>query len=651
MKTLNSFLSKFPDGEEVLESISAKGQKLVHSARDKATEIAADICHTDTESLRRFGSSIGKLAVEMTQLGVQSLVKGVTEKITGKPVEKENVEILEGRKLVVWLVHPTNYRTEPPKSDEYNFIIKAFLKFLQDQGIIADRSVGTPRKFKKQILPTNALGQLKALLPKEIQDGENTVPLEVHVLEDGTQPFDDEAIEQSMKGENVQGVVMLCGIQTNQSVRALHLAERCRKRGIQVIAGGYHIRADLPVTQRQAADLGMSLAIGEGESQLPDGTPFLQAILKDALAGNLQPEYRQIDNPNIDKGRLPQVMPEYQKQMINPAMATLETSRGCPYPCKFCTIRTIGGTDVRARDPETMKGWIKDQFEKNKIETIFITDDNFAKSDQRFEVLKLLAELRQEGIPIRAMVQVDTTATIGKEGARFVEACQKAGVYTVFLGIESVDPATLKDMNKPQNHPKRYQEMIDTWHKHNILTQCGFILGNAQETPGVGRRSAKTLIDMGIDVAAAYVLTPLPGSVNYHEFHAAGNVIEPDFNSYDSHSRAYLQFPGGLTPAQLKQEYRDFYDEFFHFRNLPRLAERLEGTTLIAGLRQWFWYKIAISKGDHPMYSGWGELPPDYRRSDFDDKTPSIKDLAPRADGVGAPSREKNKKNLKVLVS
>lgn len=607
-------------GTAALEILRLPEQGVIVAAGEKLIEKAADICQTDTESFRKFGNAIGKLAFDISKSGIGSIVQGIKDRIFNKSsqegiIQDANLEIAQGKKLVVWLIHPTNYRQN-----------------------------GEPRKFEKQILPTNAISQLAALLPDQIKDGEETIKIEVHFLEDTSQPFDIDAIEASMQGEQVQGVVMLCGIQTNQWVRALNLAELCQKRGIPVVAGGYHVRADLPISQKQAAKYGMSLAIGEGEAVMEDGTPFLGKILDDAWQGNLQPEYRQAKNPVIDNERLPTVLAEYQELMINPNMATLETSRGCPLPCSFCTIRTIGGTEVRARSPEKMKEWIRQQYSQNKIETVFITDDNFAKSSQRFEVLGILAQLRAEGVPIRAMVQVDTMATIGKEGARFAQACEDAGVYAVFLGIESVDPATLKAMDKPQNRPERYKDMIDTWHKHNILTQCGFILGSKEDKPGVGKRSARALLDMGIDIAAAYVLTPLPGSVDYHRFHEAGFVKDPDFNAYDSHSRAYLEFPGGMSRAEVMKEYDDFYSEFFAVRNLPHLAERLEGKTLIAAMRQWFWYMYAISKGDHPMYSGWGTIPTDYRRSDFADNTPAVDELAPSTSGPGSPALEKRKR-------
>ncbi len=563
--------------------------------------------------------NVGKTAKALGGLGmdiVRKKVDAAMKELNSSDVLADvNIEVLdEGKKLVVWLVHPTNYRQD-----------------------------GTPRKWEKQILPTNAIGQLTALMPDKLDDDtEEGIPIKVNFLEDTVQDFDPEEILASMDGEEEKGVVMLSGVQTNQWERALDLASLCQERGIPVVAGGYHVRADLPITKEQAKEYGISLAIGEAES-LIDGKPFLDTILQDVWNDNLQAEYRQKENPVIGQERISRVIPEYQELMINPAMATMESSRGCPLPCSFCTIRTIGGTTVRARDPESMKDWLRHAHDEQGIRTIFITDDNFSKSKSKFEILTALRQLKEEGRPFNEMIQVDTMATIGNQGKEFVEACKEAGVHSVFLGIESVDPEVLKTMNKPQNKPERYKPMIDAWHEANIMTQCGFILGNEGETPGVGKRSAEALLTMGVDVAAAYVRTPLPGSVDYHTLHEQGLITDADFNSYDSHSKPLIHFPNGLSPEQLMEEYDSFYQNFFAYRNMPKMAERLSGHTHASALRQWIWYKYSIGNGDHPMYSGWKRRDPDYLRSDFARNRSHLKveDLAPHPDGPGSPKREK----------
>jgi radical SAM superfamily enzyme YgiQ (UPF0313 family) len=527
------------------------------------------------------------------------------------------IEAVTGKKIVVWLVHPTNYRKD-----------------------------GTPRKWKKQILPSNAIGQLHALLPAEIQDGsDRKVPVECHFLEDTVQAFDVDAIADSMRGEDVTGAVLFCGVQTNQWPRALDLASLCREKGIPVIMGGYHVRADLPFTSKQARELGISLAIGEAEAADSAGRPLMEGILSDLAEDDLQPEYRQKKNPDISFGPLSNVVPEYQDLMYNPAMATLETSRGCPLPCSFCTIRTIGGREVRARNPGKMKSWLRKAYLEKGIRSIFITDDNFARNNQRFDVLKMLEELRGEGKPIEVLIQVDTKAAKGEEGKRFVEACGRAGVYSVFLGVESLDPETLKDMRKSQNDPSQYREVAQAWHGINAIVQCGFIIGNQKDTAGVGKRSAHALVDMGVDLASAFVLTPLPGSVDYHDFHQRGIIKGRDFNAYDSHSEACIQFPGGLTSEQILQESEEFYREFYSFKNFRLLAEKLNGESLKIVTRQWIWYKYSSSRGDHPMYSGIGSIRPDYIRQQFQSRLPDeVSDLAPSPDGPGSPASEKIKK-------
>ncbi len=570
--------------------------------------------------------TIGEIFAGQAREKVNDILKGIlpTEAFShgfpaGVVSSDKRIEASHGKKMVVWLVHPTNYRTD-----------------------------GTPRKFKKQILPANAIGQLWALLPKKMTNGSpGNITVERHFLEDQSQPFDIDEIERSMEGDDVKGVVMLCGVQTNQWPRALDLAALCRARGIPVVAGGYHVQADLPVTQKEAAALGITLALGEAEAVLPDGRPFLDAILEDVRSDNLQAEYRAPKKPDISHTKISEVIPEYQKLTISPWMATMETSRGCPMPCDFCTVRVIGGSIIRARDPGQMKDWLREAYEKEGIRTIFITDDNFARSKERFRILKIFEELRAEGIQIGAMIQVDAMATAGKTGAHFVEACGKAGIYCVFLGLESLDPEVLKDMNKPQNNPEHYKEMISAWHRANIMTQCGFIIGNKKDSKGVGKLSAQKLLDMGLDIASPSIFTPLPASPNYHHFHRNGNVREKDFNLYDSHTAACLEFPGGLSREEVKEEYDSFYREFYSLKNLLRLPERLHGNTLKIATRQWIWYKYASSRGENPMCSGMGDLKPDFVREQFPEIVPpSVADLAPHPHGPGSPLNQK-----KILIA
>jgi len=576
----------------------------------------------DAQNFVKTAKTLGVMGLDLARNQVRTTIESFIPDLSDTHIA--DIETSDdGKKLVVWLVHPTNYRSD-----------------------------GTPRKWEKQILPTNAIGQLHALMPEKLENDTNeSIPIKVNFLEDTVQDFDPDHIADSMNTEEARGVVMLCGIQTNQWPRALDLASLCKEKGIPVVAGGYHVRADLPITQKQAETHGISLAIGEAESMIDDHS-FLEKILQDVWNDNLQSEYRQEENPGIEQTAISDILPEYQARMITPNMATMESSRGCPFPCSFCTIRTIGGTNVRTRNAENMRDWLKDAYDEKDIRSIFITDDNFSKSKERFEILEILKELRINGRNISAMIQADTMATMGKAGERFVKGCKDAGVHSVFLGIESVDPEVLKTMNKPQNKPERYHEMTDAWHTANIITQCGFIIGNEGESNGVGRRSAQILMDMGIDVAAAYIRTPLPGSVDYHVLHEKGLVKESDFNKYDCHSHGLIEFPNGLSSAQVKREYTSFYKHFYSIKNISGLAERLHGENLKSAFRQWIWYRYAIKNGDHPMYSGHKRKASDYNRYDFvhNQNRINIEDLLPRSDGPGAPKNEKNGNGLRIIT-
>jgi radical SAM superfamily enzyme YgiQ (UPF0313 family) len=564
-----------------------------------------------------------EIGIELFRNKMESIVKGVTGNIAVSA--DRGLEEIKGKKIVVWFVQPTNYRPD-----------------------------GTPRKWEKLILPSNAISQLWTLMPAKIQaeNGEEVLT-EKHFLDDKAQPFDIDAIKRSMQGEDTKGVIMICGVQTNQWPRAYDLATLCVKNEIPVAVGGYHVRADLPVTKEQASNIGISLVIGEAEAETENGEPLLEEIMHDVWSGNLKQEYRQAEHPDISEYEPAKVIPEYQKLMMTPSMATMETSRGCPMPCSFCTIRTIGGHEVRARDPNRMEKWLREVYTKHGIRSIFITDDNFARSDQKFKVLEMFAKLRREGMNFSLMIQVDMMATAGKQGKHFMDLCRKAGVATVFLGVESLDNESLKKMNKPQNRTQRYEETIADWHSINVMTQCGYIIGHEGDTTGVGKRSAEALTEMGIDVAAPYILTPLPGSKDYHELHKKGYIHEADFNTYDSHSAAYITYPGGLSRHEVMREYNDFYSEFYSWGNFLKLADRLSGQALKTATRQWLWYKYAILKGDHPMCTGLKTLPPDFTRHAFSNgASTAVNDLVPDPLGPGSPiCEERIRKESGTLFS
>lgn len=543
------------------------------------------------------------------------LVRNRIEKVAGSEtgIKKDSgVEQIKGRKVVVWFVQPTNYRKD-----------------------------GTPRKWKQLILPSNAINQLWTLTPEKIQteDGQEAVT-EKHFLDDKAEPFDIDAIKTSMQDEEAKGIVMICGVQTNQWPRALDLATLCARNEIPVIIGGYHVRADLPITKQQAEKEGVSLAFGEAEAVTDDGTPMMEKIIKDVWAGELQKEYRQAEYPDISEFPPAEIIPGYQALMNTQSMATLETSRGCPLPCSFCTIRTIGGNEIRARNASQIEGWLRKVYTQNGVKSIFITDDNFARSGEKFEVLEMFAKLRREGMNFELMTQVDMMATAGMQGKQFMDLCARAGMATVFLGVESFDMEALRKMRKPQNRTWKYRQTIRDWHTINVMTQCGYIIGHESDKKGCGKRSAKALTEVGIDIAAPYVLTPLPGSRDYHDLHEKGLVYETDFNLYDSHSTAYIEYPEGLTRDEIMKEYDDFNREFYSWGNLLQLSGRLSGNSLRTATRQWLWYKYAIFKGDHPMCTGLEPLPADYTRGYFLNGSPRelpVHSLAPDPTGPGSP--------------
>ncbi len=137
------------------------------------------------------------------------------------------------------------------------------------------------------------------------------------------------------------------------------------------------------------------------------------------------------------------------------SFGTVETSRGCPFTCSFCTIINVQGRTMRERSPESIATLVRDNYRQHGIDFYFFTDDNFARKKYWRETFEGLIRLRkEEGIKVTFMMQVD----LARKPKDFVRLAAEAGCSQVFIGMESVNPQNLKAESKGQNKVEDYQD-------------------------------------------------------------------------------------------------------------------------------------------------------------------------------------------------
>lgn len=460
---------------------------------------------------------------------------------------------------------------------------------------------GYPYHFWKGLLPSNTLVCMRALTQKLINEKKFEEQFEVHVeiRDEFVQRIDvDKIVHESKKRDEIL-IVGLVGVQTNMFARASDLAIMFRKYQVPVIIGGFHVSGVMKLFGPDAPDLkflmdkGVSFVCGEVEE---DGV--LSNILNDAINGKLQPYYRVLESPDIQDAPIPVADPEYLKHFMQP-MCTIDTSRGCPFNCSFCTIINVQGRKIRCRSAEKILQIVEQNYD-NGFFSYFFTDDNMSRSPIWKELFMGLIELKQKGKKIRFMMQIDTQSWKIPD---FVRMASEAGCYLVFIGMESVNPQNLVLMGKTQNKTSEYAEMVETWHKAGVLVHVGYILGMPCDTPQSILHDVKLLkTEVKVDEASFFIMTPLPGSKDHKERLERGEQISEDYNNYDS---CHETFPHpNFKVGELKKSWLKAWSLFYSKDNIIDILLRCPPEQYWNAFWLTLWNRYSTLLSNHPMSMG-----------------------------------------------
>jgi hypothetical protein len=341
---------------------------------------------------------------------------------------------------------------------------------------------GYVMRYWRGILPSNTLSCLRSLTLDVARSGElgEGVEVSVETYDDTVQRIPVQRIVRAARRSGTKLVVGLVGVQSNQFMRASDIALEFRAAGVPVLIGGFHVSgvlamfgAPTPEMQR-LIDAGATLVRGE-----VDAPGVLGGILRDAFEDRLQPVYEITESPDLFNAPIPVPDEEYQKRFALSSMRTIDTSRGCPFNCSFCTVINVQGRKMRYRSTECVLRTIEETCaDKNAF--YFFTDDNLARNPKWEELFDGLAALRAKGLKVSFMMQVDTQSY---KIPRFVEKARAAGCHYVFIGLETVNPDNIKAAGKAQNKVADFGAMVEEWHKADIIVHCGYIIGSPTTRP------------------------------------------------------------------------------------------------------------------------------------------------------------------------
>ncbi|MBC8320563.1 MAG: B12-binding domain-containing radical SAM protein [Bacteroidetes bacterium] len=382
---------------------------------------------------------------------------------------------------------------------------------------------------QKSIYPPMSLAIIAALTPEH---------WDIELLDENFERFE-------FKKADLVGLTAL----TSQVTRAYEISEIYKKKNIPTVIGGIHVS----MMQEEALTYADTVVIGEAESVWKNVIlDFENKSLKRLYKGELKPL---VDSPQ----------PRIDLYHSGYAFGSVQTTRGCPMSCDFCSVHTFNGKQYRARPVKN----VVDEFEKIPQDKVYFVDDNFIgyskKSAKR--VVEICKEI------IRRSIKKDWFCAASMNIADHDEVLKyaaEAGCRMIFLGIESELIDQLESANKKLNVKigiNNFSKVYDKIHEYGIAVLGAFIYGLDTDTPETIENRTKYMLNSNIDAMQATILTPLPGTPLFDrlvdEHRLICNNFPDDWARYDFVEVVYK--PRLMTARELTKSidsaWKTLYDE------------------------------------------------------------------------------------------
>ena len=345
---------------------------------------------------------------------------------------------------------------------------------------------------------------------------------------------------------NVDVDLVGISVMTYLAPRAYEIAAKFRARGVKVVLGGIHVSM-CPEEAKEHAD---SIVVGESEKTWP-------ILVEDFRRGELKSLYEEKDLPKLENLPIP------RRELFKPnsywTTNCVQTSRGCPFACDFCTVTIFGGNQFRLRPIEQV---IEEVRRLKKGFVVFVDDNiagNKAYAKQLFKAL----------IPLKISWGSQASLTMARD-PELLDLAAKSGCTALFIGVESISEENLAAANKRFNKVDKYKEEFRRFHDYGILIQTGMIFGFDHDDESAFERTVEFLEENNIELAMFNILTPLPGTNLYKRMDAEGRIIDRDWSHYDG--RHVVFKPKLMTPETLQEGFLWAYHKFFSY---PSMIKRI----------------------------------------------------------------------------
>jgi len=336
--------------------------------------------------------------------------------------------------------------------------------------------------------------------------------------------------------------------------RCYEIATEYRKNKIPTVIGGIHASM-LPQEASQYVD---SVVIGEAESvwhQLIDD--FEKKRLK---------QYYHATIPSIVDSPSPDI------SLYNPGykFGSVQTTRGCPMHCDFCSVHNFNGSKYRLRPVDKS---VKDFISIDK-DMVYIVDDNFVGYSKaaRDHALKFFKGISESGV-IKNWGG-SASMNIGDD-EELLDWAAKSGCKLIFLGIESELVDQLAKANKQVNLKigvDKYSEVYNKIHKYGISVMGAFIFGLDNDTPQTIYNRTSYILNADIDIMQATILTPLPGTELYFRLQSEGRLIYTNYpEDWERYNYTEAVFkPNKMSPEEFNEAVYMNWERLYDLKTLKK---------------------------------------------------------------------------------
>ncbi|ACB84264.1 B12-binding domain-containing radical SAM protein [Natranaerobius thermophilus] len=377
---------------------------------------------------------------------------------------------------------------------------------------------------------------------------------------------------------------------TSTAPRAYHLADKIKNQvDIPIVIGGSHVTF-YPEEALSHADF---CVMGEGEKSFLELVEFIDTQKDSGKKPENIPGLAYFnENKELIKNSLPD--PVTHNDLPFPDLSLIagsekmnilpmETSRGCPFGCKFCSVIKMFGKKYRFKHIDK----VADELARLSPAKIFFYDDNFAADRERtYQLMKKIISRRDINIQWGAQVRAD----IYKD-PELLDIMKEAGGRMLHIGFESVNQSTLEEYNKSLSIDETKQA-IKTIKDKGFHIHGMFVIGSDHDDVRTAHETVNFALKHKIDTIQLLILVPIPGSEQFHELASQNRLLPSSWEYYDGHHVVHR--PENISPYELQYQVMKEMTRFYSFKKCLELAAKFKFINLyfrfygFRTLRQWF---------------------------------------------------------------